>query len=112
MDKNSKEGLDKGGLTEYTVPMRQADMTHPQQNPTDDNETPVPQMRTTGVIAKKLGQTVARIEYIIRARDIKEWVRAGRLRVYNDEQVEQIRQAIAEIDERLYADKEEDEKTP
>lgn len=61
----------------------------------------VPSLYTVGRIARHLQEPIHRIEYVLTTRrGIEPAARAGRLRLFNSAQVEQIRRAIAEIDVR------------
>jgi hypothetical protein len=54
-------------------------------------------MPTVGEIARRLGQPVHRIEYVLRSRQIRPTGRAGNSRVYSEEQVAQIEAEIASM---------------
>ena len=62
--------------------------------------TTAPPLPTVGEIARRLGQPVHRIEYVIRSRRIRPEGRAGGLRVFSEQAVEQISSALAAIDGR------------
>ncbi|NOT02119.1 MAG: MerR family transcriptional regulator [Phycisphaerales bacterium] len=53
---------------------------------------------TVGEIARRLGEPIHRIEYIIRARDIAPIVRAGNVRVFSDADVDRIASELHRID--------------
>ena len=55
-------------------------------------------MPTVGEIARRLGEPVHRIEYIIRARDIQPSSRAGNSRVFTESDVAYIAAEIGRID--------------
>ncbi len=58
----------------------------------------VPQLRTTRVIADELGESVARVQAVLRAMPhIRPVARADHLRLYDVQAVEQIRQALQQI---------------
>jgi hypothetical protein len=57
-----------------------------------------PTMPTIGEIARRLGQPVHRIEYVIRARSIRPCGWAGNARVFPDEAVEAIAMELQRID--------------
>ena len=52
--------------------------------------TPVPQMPTVGVIARRFDEPVHRIEYIIESRDIRPAGLAGNARVFSEAAVARI----------------------
>jgi hypothetical protein len=54
-------------------------------------------MPTVGEIARRLGQPVHRIEYVLRSRQIRPTGRAGNSRVYSEEQVAQIEAELASM---------------
>jgi len=59
--------------------------------------TPVPRLRTPGVIAAELGEPLHRVLYVLRTRDfIKPSATAGRLRLFDSQAVAMIRQALNE----------------
>jgi hypothetical protein len=58
---------------------------------------PIP---TTGEIARRLGEPVHRIEYILRTRNIRPSGMAGNSRVYTDADVERIATELRRIDAR------------
>jgi len=63
--------------------------------------TPVPRLRTPGVIAAELGEPLHRVLYVLRTRDfIKPSATAGRLRLFDSQAVAMIRQALSGIDAR------------
>jgi hypothetical protein len=53
---------------------------------------------TVGEIARRLGQPIHRIEYIIRSRRIEPCGRAGNSRVFSEDSVAAIAAALAAID--------------
>lgn len=53
---------------------------------------------TVGEIAKRLGEPLHRVEYIIRARDIQPTGRAGNARVFADADVDRIAGELRRID--------------
>jgi hypothetical protein len=57
-----------------------------------------PTMATIGEIARRLGEPVHRIEYVIRARHIRPTGWAGNARVFPDEAVEAIAMELQRID--------------
>ena len=66
--------------------------------------TPVsnlPRLRTPGVIARELGESLQRVQYILRTRPhIKPAALAGRLRLYDRQAVAMIRHECNAIDAR------------
>jgi hypothetical protein len=57
-------------------------------------------MLTVGEIARRLGEPVHRIEYILRTRDIRPSGIAGICRVYAEDDVERIAAELRRIDSR------------
>ena len=57
-------------------------------------------MPTVGEIARRLGEPVHRIEYILRTRSIRPSGIAGNCRVYAEEDVERIAAELQRIDAR------------
>jgi DNA-binding transcriptional MerR regulator len=57
--------------------------------------TPAP---TVGEIARRLGQPVHRVEYVIRSRHIRPVSRAGNCRVFAEEDVARIATILDEIE--------------
>jgi len=58
-----------------------------------------PRLQTTGVIAEKLGVPLHRVQHILATRSkIRPAARAGILRLYDSEAVEQIRYELEVID--------------
>jgi hypothetical protein len=57
-------------------------------------------MPTVGEIARRLNESVHRIEYILRTRNIKPTGMAGNARVYADDDVDRIAAELADIDEK------------
>ena len=66
--------------------------------------TPVstlPRLRTPGVIARELGESLQRVQYILRTRPhIRPAALAGRLRLYDREAVAMVRHECSAIDAR------------
>lgn len=66
--------------------------------------TPVstlPRLRTPGIIAQELGESLARVQYILRTRPhIKPTALAGRLRLYDRRAVAMVRHELNAIDAR------------
>ncbi len=64
--------------------------------------TPVsnlPRLRTPGIIAQELGESLARVQYVLRTRPhIKPAALAGRLRLYDREAVAMVRHECNAID--------------
>ena len=61
--------------------------------------TIVPALLTTGAIADLVGEPIHRVEYVLRTRNIRPVGIAGRLRVYDTDAVDQIEDALRDIDE-------------
>jgi len=59
--------------------------------------TPVP---TVGEIARRLGESLHRIEYVIRSRNIQPAGRAGHVRIFDELDVAQIADELRLIDAR------------
>jgi hypothetical protein len=60
-----------------------------------------PRLRTTGVIAAEIGESVSRVLYILRTRDhIRPTAVAGRFRLYDRDAVAMIRHELNAIDAR------------
>jgi hypothetical protein len=57
-------------------------------------------MPTVGEIARRLGEPVHRIEYVLRTRNIRPRAIAGNCRVYAEEDVERIATEMQRIDSR------------
>jgi hypothetical protein len=55
---------------------------------------------TVGEIARRLGQPVHRVEYVLRSRRIPPAGKAGNCRVFAEEDVDRVRSALAAIDRR------------
>ena len=53
---------------------------------------------TLGLIAKKLNKPIHSIAYVINSRKIKAYGCAGRLRVFNEKQVEQINDELKKME--------------
>jgi hypothetical protein len=60
-----------------------------------------PAALTVGHISKQLCEPVWKIDYVIKTRKIEPVCRAGHLRVFNEDALEQIVDAIREIDVRM-----------
>ena len=58
-----------------------------------------PSLPTVGEIARRLSQPLHRVEYIIRARDLRPVGRAGNARVFSEADVDFIRSELRRIDE-------------
>ena len=69
--------------------------------------TPVstlPRLRTPGVIAQELGESLQRVQYVLRTRPhIKPAALAGRLRLYDRQAVAMVRHELTAIDARQAA---------
>ena len=59
----------------------------------------VPVVPTVGEIARRLGEPVHRIEYVIRTRQILPNGRAGNVRIFTDADVSDIAAELRRIDE-------------
>ncbi len=59
--------------------------------------TPVP---TVGEIARRLGESLHRIEYVIRSRNIRPAGRAGHVRIFGEADVAHIADELRQIDAR------------
>lgn len=59
----------------------------------------VPAAPTVGEIARRLGEPVHRIEYVIRTREIKPVSRAGHAGIYSEGDVQYIASELRRIDE-------------
>lgn len=53
---------------------------------------------TVGTIARRLNESLHRVEYAIRTRDIEPAGIAGNLRIFNEDAIEQVATALREID--------------
>ena len=60
--------------------------------------TSAPSMPTIGEIARRLGATIHRIEYVIRARGIRPCGWAGNARVFDEEAVKAIATELQRIE--------------
>jgi hypothetical protein len=61
----------------------------------------IPRLRTPGVIAKELGDSLQRVQYVLRTRPhIKPTALAGRLRLYDRQAVAMVRHELNAIDAR------------
>jgi len=71
--------------------------------------TPVstlPRLRTPGVIAQELGESLQRVQYVLRTRPhIKPAALAGRLRLFDRQAVAMVRHELNSIDARRLARK-------
>jgi hypothetical protein len=72
------------------------------------NARPIePEVITSGVIARELGEPIHRVLYVLATRPaIKPEARAGRIRLYKRPAIEQIRHELARIDEMQHPGKE------
>ncbi len=62
----------------------------------------LPRLRTPGVIAQELGESLTRVQYVLRTRPhIRPAALAGRLRLYDRDAVAMIRHECHAIDARL-----------
>ena len=57
-----------------------------------------PSLPTIGEIARRTGEPLHRVEYIIRSRNIQPTGRAGNLRVFTEADVEHIASELRRID--------------
>jgi hypothetical protein len=55
---------------------------------------------TVGEIARRLGQPVHRVEYVLRSRRIRPAGKAGNCRVFAEPDVERVRAALAGMERR------------
>jgi len=61
----------------------------------------LPRLRTPGVIARELGESLQRVQYVLRTRPhIKPAALAGRLRLYDRQAVAMVRHELNAIDAR------------
>ena len=61
----------------------------------------LPRLRTPGVIAQELGESLQRVQYVLRTRPhIKPAALAGRLRLYDRQAVAMVRHEINAMDAR------------
>ena len=60
---------------------------------------PTPIAPTVGEIARRLGEPVWRIEYLIRSRHIQPISRAGNARVFTDDDVHRIARELKRMDQ-------------
>jgi hypothetical protein len=61
----------------------------------------LPRLRTPGVIARELGESLQRVQYVLRTRpNIKPAALAGQLRLYDRQAVAQVRHELNAIDAR------------
>jgi hypothetical protein len=65
----------------------------------DSMSTSVPAAPTIGEIARRLGEPVHRIEYVVRSRDIQPASWAGNARIFSEADVDFIRSELRRIDE-------------
>ena len=62
---------------------------------------PVPLLITPGIIARDIGQTLARVTYVLRTRShIQPSARAGTIRLYDRKAVAQVQRELDAIDAR------------
>jgi len=60
-----------------------------------------PRMRTPGIVAQELGESLQRVQYVLRTRPhIKPAALAGRLRLYDRQAVAMVREELHAIDAR------------
>lgn len=60
--------------------------------------TTLPRLRTPGVIAQELGESLQRVQYVLRTRPhIKPTALAGRLRLYDRQAVAMVRHELTAI---------------
>lgn len=57
-----------------------------------------PNVPTVGEIARRLGVSIHKIEYVIRARDIPSSARAGNARIFAEADVERIASELRHIE--------------
>ena len=63
--------------------------------------SPLPRLRTPGVVAQELGESLQRVQYILRTRPhIKPAALAGQLRLYDRQAVAMVRHELSAIDAR------------
>jgi DNA-binding transcriptional MerR regulator len=55
---------------------------------------------TLGVMSSRLNIPIHRVEYLVRARDIKPVSRAGRFRVFDEQAIETLRQEVSQMEQR------------
>jgi hypothetical protein len=55
---------------------------------------------TVGAIARRLGQPMHRVEYVLRSRRLRPTGKAGNCRVFAEEDVQRVQSALAAIDRR------------
>lgn len=61
----------------------------------------LPRLRTPGVIAQELGESLYRVQYVLRTRPhIRPTALAGRLRLYDRQAVAMVRHELNAIDAR------------
>ncbi len=58
-----------------------------------------PVLSTVGEIARRLGEPLHRIEYVIRSRNIQPAARAGNARIFSDSDVTYMASELRRIDE-------------
>lgn len=67
-------------------------------------KSPIPKLRTPGVLAADLGEPLHRVQYVLRTRShIRPTASAGGLRLYDRDAVAQIRHELNAIDARRAA---------
>ena len=59
----------------------------------------IPRVPTVGEIARRLGEPLHRVEYVIRARDIQPSGWAGNARVFTETDVDRIASELRRIDD-------------
>ena len=65
------------------------------------HELRLPRLRTPGVIANELGESLSRVQYVLRTRKhIRPTAIAGRLRLYDRRAIAMIRHELHAIDAR------------
>jgi hypothetical protein len=62
--------------------------------------SPVRSLPTVGEIARRLGEPVHRVEYVLRTRDIEPAGMAGNSRVYTEEDLARVAEELRLIDAR------------
>jgi hypothetical protein len=66
-----------------------------------------PRLLTPGRLAERLGESLSRVQYILRTRDhIGPFARAGAMRLYDEAAVAQIREELDAIDQSRHTDPE------
>ena len=67
-----------------------------------------PTMTTIGAIARRLGQPLHRVQYVVRTRQIRPCGRAGNVRVFPEETIEAVDAELQRIDERQHDHQQEE----